>query len=335
MYIGIYDQDLMERKSFRPNLETMQISTYHKQKKDVVELILNCYDISRFDIVYLIKNQNDRNFNSTLLANKKVVPIGMGFTNKYKNYDWFCNLPADRTIYNKYIKIYYNKLTKKDQRRIDVFQNAGHCRLSFGDNKLNTIMQPQEKIIYVYDTNILEIEGAFEFLSQYKTVHIVYPIKTDNIELAVKWTNQKWYYANNKLIYVNTIKDADFKKAINDKINSKSITFLINIDLPGRDTKELFKLWLNRVLYVATRKKRITLEIGEKNDIQYYNSLFHDFAGWNNCQVFGSSIKDFLHFKKYSKIFDIMCEKDYNINRMVNIIPKEYKKNGGIWQYVN
>jgi len=53
MKIGIIDADLVGRKNHRfPNLCCMKISAFHKDIGNDVKLVLDCSNLSTFDIVY-------------------------------------------------------------------------------------------------------------------------------------------------------------------------------------------------------------------------------------------------------------------------------------------
>ena len=54
MKIGIIDADLIGRKKHRfPNLASMKLSGYHKEKGDTVKLLLDYNKIQEYDLVYI------------------------------------------------------------------------------------------------------------------------------------------------------------------------------------------------------------------------------------------------------------------------------------------
>lgn len=80
MKIGIIDADLIGRKKHRfPNLACMKISSYHKQKGNFVELLLNYDTIEDYDKVYISKVFTDTEIPDNILNLSWVEYGGTGF----------------------------------------------------------------------------------------------------------------------------------------------------------------------------------------------------------------------------------------------------------------
>ena len=54
--------------------------------------------------------------------------------------------------------------------------------------------------------------------------------------------------------------------------------------------------------------------------------LFNKIALWNNHRDRGKSFYDMNCKTKYKEEFDKLLKRDYNISRMVQIVPNLYKK---------
>lgn len=81
MKIGIIDADLVGRKNHRfPNLCCMKISAFHKDIGNDVKLVLDCSNLSTFDIVYVAKVFTDTpDPIRGLFTNTKIIKGGTGY----------------------------------------------------------------------------------------------------------------------------------------------------------------------------------------------------------------------------------------------------------------
>lgn len=80
MRIAIIDADLIGRKKHRfPNLASMKIAGFYKEKGDIVELKLNYEDLDRYDEVYISKVFTDTPFPSEIKQTDRIHLGGTGF----------------------------------------------------------------------------------------------------------------------------------------------------------------------------------------------------------------------------------------------------------------
>lgn len=345
MYIGIYDQDIFDRIKFLPNLETMQISALHKSKKDIVELILDLNDIIKFDKIYYVKRHNDRKFNADLIANPKVECVGLGFTNdKYTGYPEFEKMKPDVHIYNRFIR-WKKTFTKADQARINHLTKYGYGRITF-NGELDESCAPTTEKVYLYDNNIINVPGALEFLNEknYQKVKFATPVYCDDFQKICQWADAQWNHGNNEYVFTGIVSNEEFAKYYNSpKKGTGKITYQIHMTgKEGATCKHLFEIWINRILFVYTRGREMRLQVVGLNRLPFYNELFHNLMNWNNKRYWGGNFENFFKSKyknkrkisEYVQLFDILIEKNYNINRMVKIIPKSYKEKVGVWNNV-
>jgi len=115
--IGIIDAELIYSKKHRfPNLASMKLSAYHKNKGDNVSLLLNYDDIEKFDKIYISKVFTDTQIPEKALAFSNVEYGGTGFF-----YDRAPPLPyeiehciPDYHLYDKWVQNQLkNGVTKK------------------------------------------------------------------------------------------------------------------------------------------------------------------------------------------------------------------------------
>ena len=335
MYVGLIDQDLLQGKKFLPNLETMQLSTYHKQKKDIVELILDSKSMDKYDKLYLIKNKNDKIFLSKAIADPRTTCIGLGFTNgNFIPRPEIDSLVADTTIYDKYINEHYNSMSKANQKRCRELKQTDHFRVNLGNDQFNWA-RPQNKRAKIYDTEPFQIQGIFEYCSNnYRKVLFTQDCQVYTFEELLQWLNAEWLLEENEIYYKGYFDDKFFKDFVNAYHDHRKAAYF-TIDLTNIKTlRNEFVLWLNRSLYALTRNCYIKIYIPYKTNDKFYNYLFDKIKLWNNHRDRGKSFLEMMKKTKYRQEFDNLLKIDYNINRMVQIIPNQYKKESN-WNYVD
>lgn len=80
MNVGIIDADLIFKTKHRfPNLVSMKLSQYHKQKGDTVELLLGYDAIDKYDLIYISKVFTDTKVPDAVLQKANVRYGGTGF----------------------------------------------------------------------------------------------------------------------------------------------------------------------------------------------------------------------------------------------------------------
>jgi hypothetical protein len=81
MRVSLWDMDYFHRLSFKPNITVMQLSSFHKQKKHLVNFIEDKEQLrDDFDLMYIIRLVEETPFPpSSLLDNNKVKLVGKEF----------------------------------------------------------------------------------------------------------------------------------------------------------------------------------------------------------------------------------------------------------------
>lgn len=338
MYVGIYEMDLFENfYSFKPSLETMQLSSYHRDKGDIVELILDLNDIIRFNKIYLVKNRLTPNFPAELISDSRVELIGAGFHGtEYPGY-FFDSAAPDRYIYNDFIEYLKNKRRLKDRekRHINNLQKCGYARLKIKD-KINYNL-PTENRICLYDNNLDNCDKGLDLINSKNYVKIIMmnEIYSENLETLVNWARPKWNHFKNKYVCSVEISDKeflDYLKIANDL--KVPVYFQIGNYKNGTISKLNFKLWIDRVLYAKSKGVKLKL-FSVKNNFDYYTDLFAKLADWNNMNIrnktFYQYFRDF--YKVWRPTFETMLEKNKDIDRLVKVDIDKLVTKGGIYLY--
>lgn len=171
MKISIWDMDFFYKKSFLPNIDAMQISSFHKQLGDSINFITESYHIKmEFDLYYIIRNKKiTPRPPSSLIEDKRVKVLGKQMI-IYDNYFEINEvIGAVRPDYLLY-----------PEKEKDAYYNANLIRF-YVKNKLVFIRQPIEnqlkyhkKTLVVdldfWDHSTNEILFCLNELQQYKNI---------------------------------------------------------------------------------------------------------------------------------------------------------------------
>ena len=338
MYIGIYEMDLFEKgfKTF-PSLETMQISTYHKKNNDIVELILDLNDLTRYTKIYLVKNRLNTNFPAELIADPRTELIGAAFNNNHYPGYFFDKCTPDTYIYDNYIKLIKEtrKIPREEMTRINDLRRAEHFRL-YIDGEINCNI-PSNYRGYMYDNYLDPENDGLNLINSknYSIIKLINNIYSDNLELMINWAKQPWNHWENKYILTREISDKEFIDYVKIMNELKvPIHFQIGEYNSGLESKLAFKKWLDRALYCISQKKKLRLYT-IKNRYDFYTTLFDYLMYWVNHDT-----KDIIFYQyilrrnKYLKpTIDTMIKKNPDIGILMRAQPSKLIQSGGIYKY--
>lgn len=200
MSYGLYDGDLpfYDRFPFL-NLELMKLSTYYKNKKQIVSLVQD-YKPQRFS--NFIVRQDYLNPNAIYPYYKNVEFGGKAFQGSvYKPLDLEIEqCQPDIGLYNNFKASY--KFTNTDARSFQVMRNAIHLRLSLDGRTLWSDFYKQlpndrgHSGLILHDDNLENVEGVMEVIEDLLQSHLSiqarrignkYPIQVDNEKSYLKW----------------------------------------------------------------------------------------------------------------------------------------------------
>lgn len=337
MYVGIYDMDIFEVKyTFKPSLEVMQLSAYHRKNNDIVELILDLEDLSRFNKIYLVKNHLNTNFPADLISDPRVELIGLGFTNGIYVENFFDKIEPDKYIYNKFLEKFSERRRVKKTEKVIIndLQRCGYTRLYY-KNGLNPNL-PSESRIYLYDNTIDNNGEGLNLINSknYSIIKLVNNISSENLEELIKWASNKWNFYYNQYILSREITDKEFLDYIKIASNLKvPIYFQVGDYSNGTTSKLQFKLWMHRSIYARAKGVKLNLSLKE-NKLDYYNDLFRKLKDWNNLGI----KEDFYsYFPKiypvWKDTFELMLKKNKDIELLVKTDIRKIINEGGIYLY--
>lgn len=185
--IGIIDADLLGRKRHRfPNLASMKISGYHKEKDDNVTLLLDYENLYKYDLVYISKVFTDTKIDDEVLKLHNVKYGGTGFfydkaeplpceiehhMPDYNLYDKWVNYQLENGVKRKDLTYYLDYsigfTTRGCFRKCSFCVNKNYSKVS-KHSELNEFVSEDRKYICLLDDNILgykDWEGVFEELN--------------------------------------------------------------------------------------------------------------------------------------------------------------------------
>lgn len=234
MKIGIIDGDFFTRYTKFPSIDAMKTSTYHKSKKDNVDLITELTPvISGYDKIYIFSDWTTIDLITIKNYNHNLSLHGRFFHNKYLPMPSQIELCApDYSLYDKlmYKWILNNKVAPKKLRMV---HNSICLRLTHNSKILMTKQEIQKQIeanlnkfyilIYDGDLNALELPDLFEFLNTFnKTIIITNPVSLATLSFS-RFNSYK--YLRNNLTYkyrMRILFDMKFEDGIQKLANIKS-----------------------------------------------------------------------------------------------------------------
>ena len=212
MYIGLIDDDLREKASY-PNLELMKLASFHKQNRDIIELVTDYRQYERYTKIYFRKNINNNDIPSLFLskARGKCDYGGYAFTNGIyipMEKEIEKSLP-DFTIYDK---------IKKERKKFNAWLDKGLIRLQTCD----TLPTSQNDKYLVYDKQVTNYDLWDELVKIAKKIELVEPQYFDDFDKAVEFAKEQKIFFNTVVKYnglitadmAATVKNVDLKVPI-------------------------------------------------------------------------------------------------------------------------
>ena len=185
MKIGIIDADLIGRKKHRfPNLASMKLSGYHKEKGDTVKLLLDYNKIQEYDLVYISKVFTDTPIDENILKLSNVKYDGTGFFYDKANplpYEIEHHMP-DYHLYDEWV----NERLEKGEKRKNLqyfldysigfttrgcFRQCPFCvnknyKRVFKHSSVGEFLDENRKYICLLDDNVLGYSGWKEIFEE-------------------------------------------------------------------------------------------------------------------------------------------------------------------------
>ena len=321
MRIGIIDADLIGRKKHRfPNLASMKIAGFYKEKGDEVKLLLSYDDIDNYDEVFISKVFTDTPIDKEILSKKNVKYGGTGFF-----YDKAEPLPYEIEHHMPYYDLYKEwveqKLSdgaskKSLESYIDYsigFTTRGcfrHCPFCVNKNynkvvrhsKVEEFLDVNRKYICLLDDNVLGYGGWREVFNELNNSGKRFQFKQGMDErLLNKEKCRTLIEANYVGDYMFAFDDIEEQEIIKEKlkiwneVKGKKTRRTKFYTLCGFDKNNKYdeEFWANDIESVFERIKILM----ENNSIPYvtryekykespYKGLYIYIAGWGNQPSF-------------------------------------------------
>lgn len=238
MYIGLIDDDLRTGKAQFPNLEIMKLSSFHKNNRDLVELVRDYRNYLRYSKLYLRKNKEDDDLPALFLskARNKCEYDGYAFTNGIY-------VPMDAAIEKSLPDItIYDKIITNKKEVGSLFSrnlNRTHIRLQTADD----IPEPQPKYGYlVHDKNAFQYPLLKELVKKKALINFVETQHFNNLDDAVWFATQKNFMSKINIYYDDVIttfearelQSVEFKNKIYYKLipeSYKNAHFTLGLDI--------------------------------------------------------------------------------------------------------
>lgn len=330
MVVGLLDQDaLLYPHSFRPNLEVMKLSTFYKNKKEIVRLVMDARTTDQYSKVFLRKNKIDNSYPDTLLCKPNIAFGGLAFTdNKYKPLsEEIENCLPDISIYDKLIpNLKMGRIQKADFK-------GSHLRLSTDGKTCNV---DYDKFLFngnaiIHDNNLFDLEGSYDALLDISKKYLIMTrygpqMKKNEIE---KWLNNIRFYKNStKFVVKDNLSNYEFKQLV-------EMSYLLNFNfgtLPIKNEVALLdeiEQTVRRILYLKAYQYNNTLVYDKTSIFNYlgYKKYFAPLEGWSEGRTM--SLNSFLGVRQ-KKEFEYIEKKRPILKSLFAADPLLIRQKGGV-----
>ena len=354
MYIGLVDQDaLIYTKSFFPNLEIMKLASYHKNKKDIVDFVLDMRDTNKYSKYYLVKEINDNYYPSFSILQENCCFRGAAFSgDEYSplSEDIEKVIP-DYSIYNNYKRIKKPKIVAGYTDNI--LSNSSFCRLYYNNefredlfkNSLENRISREGNII-CYDKFLLTHEFLDYFEENFKydkrKVKIINKQKSADLDLIVKTCGKKYFALRNRtfnfIIYSKAIQDSEFLK-ICELSKEFHLPIMLENGIDKYKTytdnycKEEAIRALRRAIYSVANSAKIRYYC-ENNSVNVFGmTVVKCIGNWVNNRLTNETFAEYANTqmsKECRQYFQNIYNSNNYIKELSNIKPSAIRKKGGI-----
>lgn len=333
MMVGIIDVDLfINKRTFFPNPEVMLLSSYHKKKGDIVHLLMDNKGIDIYEKIYICRNKTKKiKFPDELYSRPNVVCSGQYFTNGIIapiDKEVFACEP-DKSIYDKYVKYWEDKPITG----VKTLERANYVSLRKG---IPPIYGRDATYVYDYDLgseeDLKKITDLFN-KGYFKKLRFSYPIKCDNVDLAIRWMQSPFLTHETRVLYPNVLTWKEIYTIKKNKPRIKLSTYITNKSRfsTQQELDELFISTMDKIIYCLTNDIKIQFKLNPKIRATDQFRLLKRLCDWSSSIIQPS----FYTFCAKSSVERNLAEKFMrehpNVKDWFNISPYEFRKNGGIW----
>lgn len=213
MNIGLIDGDFMENTHNVFNLDLMQLSAYHKSKRDYITLIRDTNTVDKFSKVYYVKDYPTPSYPS-FLQMPHVEYLGKNLRNGIYTplADGIRLIRPDTHLYgydtSTWKKVYQDTFRSNlngNHVRLEDYRYAQNIQRNFyGQGAIRTPL-------YIHDYNVLEVPNHLDIINELycpeRVITLKYPVIITNAEQLFAFS--KYSYNDNSLIICNFIPSKD------------------------------------------------------------------------------------------------------------------------------
>lgn len=296
---GLYDIDLWHKGRSVPNLELMQTYAYLSSKNERVIMMKPNEDEEKFSqIIYFKDNPNVALPKTLNVYGEKKSFFGYGFFNKA-----FPLKPEIAEMPPSYIP--YDAWTNKIGMSVTDYEKMKRSALiRFETDDLTDLKHnPITKHIYLADRNFLKIDGAEEFLQQYKNCHFnfLHSLITDDYLIAQKFMRYSSLF--NKRIVI----DGPFPEDFFYEYCGRNIIFS-SVKFPNEKLKNYQLRMIKIILWHKCNNYPMMWPLHQKED-----ELTELILAWGKDNSNHTSFADYYISDKNVKKIIMNCDTDIRI----------------------
>ena len=328
------------------NLQIMKLSSYYKNKKEIVSLISDLSKYNLYSKIFYFQNREDLPFHPLLSVIPNVTLCGRAFSNnRYNSLDDITEKQQpDIYLYQHLIK--QLNLSDKAISRYKKCDKGKYVQISSdGINPYkyrHICLVNTRNILFVNDIEIVKINNWENILknsldSEYQYVSFCNEQQCYNREQLIQFSH---------FIYSSTSQDITIKYNLNKNeikyiANNLPQTFLTYVyyhiatnNKNGESLRKELYDTVNYILYMKSNNKTFNI----KYDWQYTNFTANYFAKylaeWNNDRG-EQGLLSYIDFHKHNKqamlVTDLVLKSMPELNKKLNINPSLLYKRGDIY----
>lgn len=330
MSVGLWDADKTKYPTAPLNLELMKLSTYYKNKREIVNLSPEL-DPGKYTKFLIRKDYNDGEFFSELVDYNNVEYGGYAYTND----EYF---PLDPDIEKQKPDIYiYERMRHKmgpEKYLVAAFETmmrAQHARLSLDGKTIwknyekQLDINPKTCVLFLHDKNLQNIEGVQEVIKDImermpsnvasRKLAMKFPVIVDNIQDLKSWLcfgSSLHYYS---LQYSGLMDDEELYELLMSEdyqTSPKKIDYIVTTSASDED--DFIENYVLKIFYQALFFRMRKLKISLKYEQDFFvDKRWERLLDLFNAFINATVVLPQAHFNrviKYDSLYSFVCSFD-------------------------
>lgn len=242
--IGLFDCDLLDGWTPRPNPEIMLLSSYFKKKGEIVHLLLDFKNIDLYSKVFIRKNRQGEKITVTpdIYTRDNVDYGGLFFTKGI-----YTSIPKevlecepDITIYDRYLRT--KKWESKTEREL-----LGNFKAEFISIHQKHITETHSRKVFIIDPDIstddYDYLCSIHRFTPAQVFHFYYPLMVESFEGLKKFLNADWMYSRQEFQFSREITVEEMRELKELKKPKMLFRAYLNTQTRIRE-EEVYEKWL-------------------------------------------------------------------------------------------